>query len=288
MTNHLLKRGSSYKMAQSMLPEKIQEKITVPRLIEFKRTGRKIVVVTAYDYASARLADKAGIDVVLVGDTVGIMALGYKNTVPVTLDEMIHHTKAVKRGVKNALVVADLPFGTYQASPQDAFHNAARLLKEGGAHAVKLEGGLHLAETTRLLTNGGIPVMGHLGLTPQSVNVFGGNKVQGRTPDSAERMIQSAHALEEAGAFGMVLEAIPAELSAQITTEVGIPTIGIGAGAECDGQVQVWNDLFGIYPGRPLRHAKCYVNLGTLIEEALRAYASEVREEIFPTEENSH
>ncbi len=275
-------------MAQSMLPEKIQEKITVPRLIEFKRTGRKIVVVTAYDYASARLADKAGIDVVLVGDTVGIMALGYKNTVPVTLDEMIHHTKAVKRGVKNALVVADLPFGTYQASPQDAFHNAARLLKEGGAHAVKLEGGLHLAETTRLLTNGGIPVMGHLGLTPQSVNVFGGNKVQGRTPDSAERMIQSAHALEEAGAFGMVLEAIPAELSAQITTEVGIPTIGIGAGAECDGQVQVWNDLFGIYPGRPLRHAKCYVNLGTLIEEALRAYASEVREEIFPTEENSH
>lgn len=275
-------------MAQSTTPERVQEKVTAPRLIEFKRIGRKIVVVTAYDYSAARLADRAGIDVILVGDTLGIMSLGYKNTIPVTLDEMIHHTKAVKRGVKNALIVADLPFGTYQASPQEAFHSAARLLKEGGAHAVKLEGGLHLAETVLLLTNGGIPVMGHLGLTPQSVNLFGGNKVQGRSPDAAELMLRSAHALEDAGAFGMVLEAVPAELASQITSEVGIPTIGIGAGAECDGQVQVWNDLFGIYPGRPLRHAKCYVNLGTIIEEALRSYADEVRQEVFPTEENSH
>ena len=275
-------------MAQTVLPEKIQEKITAPRLIEFKHIGRKIVVVTAYDYAAGRLADRAGVDVILVGDTLGIMALGYKNTVPVTLDEMIHHTKAVKRGVKNALVVADLPFGTYQASPQEAFHSAARLLKEGGAHAVKLEGGVHLAETVRLLTSSGIPVMGHLGLTPQSVNLFGGNKIQGRTTDAAELMVRSARALQEAGAFGMVLEAIPAELAKRITAEVGIPTIGIGAGADCDGQVQVWNDLFGIYPGRPLRHAKCYVNLGEIIEEALRTYADEVRQEAFPTEENSH
>lgn len=271
-----------------MMQSALTEKITVPRLLEFKREGRKIVVVTAYDYASARLADRAGIDVILVGDTVGVMALGYKNTLPVTLDEMVHHAKAVKRGVKNALIVADLPFGTYQASPQEAFHSATRMMKEGGAHAVKIEGGLYLAETVRLLTNGGIPVMGHLGLTPQSVNIFGGNKVQGRAPEAAERMIQDARALEEAGAFGMVLEAIPAELSEQITEAVAIPTIGIGAGVACDGQVQVWNDLFGVYPGRPLRHAKCYANLGAIIEEALRAYAVEVREEVFPTEENSH
>lgn len=275
-------------MSQMTLPEKTSERITAPRLITFKQERRKIVVVTAYDYPSARLADRAGIDVILVGDTLGIMALGHKTTVPVTLEEMIHHTKAVKRGVKNALILADLPFGTYQASPQEAFHSASALLKEGGAHAVKLEGGLHMAETVRLLTQGGIPVVGHLGLTPQSVNVFGGNKIQGRTPDAAEQIVSAAIALEEAGAFAIVLEAIPSPLARRITQTLTIPTIGIGAGADCDGQVQVWHDLFGIYPGKPLRHTKIYADLGTLLEQALRAYADEVRNDVFPTEENSH
>ncbi len=275
-------------MSQLTLPEKASERITAPRLIDFKHEGRKIVVVTAYDYPSARLADRAGIDVILVGDTVAIMALGHKTTVPVTLDEMIHHTKAVRRGVKNALILADLPFGTYQASPQEAFQSASRLLKEAGAHAVKLEGGLHMAETVRLLTQGGIPVVGHLGLTPQSVNVFGGNKIQGRTSDAADQMLTAALALEEAGAFAIVLEAIPANLAHRLTHALNIPTIGIGAGAGCDGQVQVWHDLFGIFPGKPLRHTKIYADIGALLEQALRSYADEVRSDIFPTEEHSH
>ncbi len=275
-------------MSQITLPERTNERITVPRLVEFKHEGRKIVVVTAYDYPSARLADRAGIDVILVGDTLGMMALGYKTTVPVSLEEMIHHAKAVKRGIKTALMVVDLPFGTYQASPQEAYHNAARLMKEAGAHAVKLEGGANMAETVRLLTQGGIPVMGHVGLTPQSVHVFGGNKVQGRTPDAAEEILNASQALQEAGAFSLVLEAIPAHLARRITQAVSIPTIGIGAGLECDGQVQVWHDLFGIFPGKPLRHTKVYADMGVLFEQALRHYAEEVRTEIFPTEENSH
>jgi 3-methyl-2-oxobutanoate hydroxymethyltransferase len=275
-------------MSQITLPERTNERITVPRLVEFKQEGRKIVVVTAYDYPSARLADRAGIDVILVGDTLGMMALGYKTTVPVSLEEMIHHAKAAKRGIKTSLMVVDLPFGTYQASPQEAYHNAARLLKEAGAHAVKLEGGANMAETVRLLTQGGIPVMGHVGLTPQSVHVFGGNKVQGRTPDDAEQILHAAQVLQDAGAFALVLEAIPVPLARRITQAVSIPTIGIGAGVECDGQVQVWHDLFGIFPGRPLRHTKVYADMGALFEQALRHYAEEVRTETFPTEENSH
>ena len=263
------------------------EKVSVPGLLERKRSGRKIVVVTAYDYPAARLADKAGIDVVLVGDTLGIMELGYRNTVPVTLDETIHHVKAVRRGLRNALLLADMPFGTYQVSTEDAIRNAARLLKEGEAQAVKVEGGKPILETVRRMTEAGIPVMGHLGLTPQSVHAFGGNKAQGLEPDAAQKILEDAHGLQEAGAFGIVLEVIPAALAAQITREVAIPTIGIGAGPDCDGQVQVWHDIMGIYPGKTLRHVKRYAEIGQAMEDALRVYADEVRRADFPTEENS-
>ena len=264
-----------------------REKITVPGLIERKGRSEKIVVVTAYDYPSARLADRAGVDVVLVGDTLGIMALGYRNTVPVTLDETIHHVRAVRHGLKSALLLADMPFGTYQVSAEEAIRSATRLLKEGEAQAVKVEGGAFLLETIRRMTDAGIPVCGHLGLTPQSIHAFGGNKVQGRTDAAAQQILQDAAGLQAAGAFGIVLEAIPAPLAAQITAEIAIPTIGIGAGPDCDGQVQVWHDLLGIYPGKNLRHVKRYAEIGQAMENALRAYADEVRQSAFPTGENS-
>jgi 3-methyl-2-oxobutanoate hydroxymethyltransferase len=267
-------------------PER-QEHITVPGLLQRKKSGEKIVMVTAYDYPSARLADRAGLDVVLVGDTLGIMALGYKTTIPLTLEEMLHHVKAARRGVKRALLLADMPFGTFQISPEEALRNAAQLLKAGGAQAVKLEGGASIAETVRRMTGAGIPVMGHLGLMPQSYHVFGGHHVQGREPEAARQILADAKALEAAGAFGVVLEAIPAALAAQITSELAILTIGIGAGPACDGQVQVWHDLFGIYPGKTLRHVKRYAEIGPLMEEALRNYAEEVRQRAFPTKENS-
>ena len=264
-----------------------RERVTVPGLIEKKRQGEKIVAVTAYDFAAARIADRAGVDIVLVGDTLGIMALGYSNTVPVTLDETIHHVKAVRRGLKFALLLADMPFGTYQAGQDDAIRNAARLLKEGEAQAVKLEGGAAILETVRRMTDAGIPVCGHLGLTPQSIHAFGGNKAQGKTDEAAQKLMQDAQGLQDAGAFALVLEVIPAALAAQVTAALEIPTIGIGAGPNCDGQVQVWHDLMGIYPGKNLRHVKRYAEIGQAMEDALRAYAEETRTSVFPTQENS-
>jgi 3-methyl-2-oxobutanoate hydroxymethyltransferase len=266
--------------------EKLQN-VTVPEFIKFKRLGRRIVMVTAYDYPSALLADLAGIDSILVGDSVGTTVLGYDSTLPVTLDEIIHHVRAVRRGVERALLIADLPFGAYQADPADAVRSAARLLKEGGAQAVKVEGGAPVVETVRRLTNAGIPTMGHLGLTPQSVHMFGGHRAQGKDTASALRMLDDAAALEEAGAFGIVLEAIPMALAKQITAAVEIPTIGIGAGLECDGQVQVWHDLLGIIRQKPFRHAKQYADLGDQIHNALQAYASQVRNREFPSKEHS-
>lgn len=263
------------------------ERVTVPTLRQRKAMGQKIVMVTAYDYAAAKLADRAGVDVILVGDSLGQTVLGYDSTVPVTLEEMLHHTRACRRGLRYALLLADMPFGSYQASPEDAIRNATRLLKEGGAQAVKVEGGnKSMLETVRRLTDASIPVMGHLGLTPQSIHVFGGHRVQGRDSESARQILEEARALEEAGAFGIVLETIPAELAAEISAALSIPTIGIGAGPDCDGQVQVWHDIIGL-SSRTFHHAKRYVDVGSLIENALRDYAEEVRQSRFPTKEHS-
>jgi 3-methyl-2-oxobutanoate hydroxymethyltransferase len=264
-----------------------RERITVPVLRERKNRAEKLVVVTAYDYPAARLADRAGVDVVLVGDTVGIMALGYDTTVSVTLDDMLHHVRSVRRGLKWALLLADLPFGTYYPGSDDAIQSAVRLMKEGGAQAVKMEGGAWLSDTVRRMTDVGIPVMGHVGLLPQSVHLLGGHKAQGKEVSSAERILQDAIALEAAGAIGVVLEAIPALLAARITGELSIPTIGIGAGIGCDGQVQVWHDILGIPPGKSYRHVKRYASIGETIETAIRTYAEEVRSGAFPAEENS-
>lgn len=261
-------------------------RMTAPDLRTRKAAGERIVVVTAYDYPSARLAERAGIDVVLVGDSVGKVVLGYKNVIPVTMEEMLHHVCAVARGIKRALLIADMPFGSYQVSVADAMHGAVELLR-AGAHAVKIEGGESVCETVRRLTEAGIPVMCHLGLTPQSVNRFGGHRVQGTEQKEAERMLADARLLEAAGAFGIVLETIPAELASQITAAISIPTIGIGAGAGCDGQVQVWHDLLGLTDGRTLKHVKRYAEVGSLIEAALREYADEVRKGSFPTKEQS-
>ncbi len=263
------------------------ERVTAPGLRERKQRGEKIVMLTAYDYPSARLAERAGVDVVLVGDSLGTVTLGYDSTIPVTLEDILHHARAVRRGLRRALLLADMPFGTFQAGPEDAIRNAARLLKEGGAQAVKLEGGAPVVETVRRLTAAGIPVMAHLGLTPQSIHIFGGHRAQGKDPDAAEQMLADALALEAAGAFGLVLETIPATLAARITAALAIPTIGIGAGPGCDGQVQVWHDLLGLTPGKTFRHVKRYAEVGDVVENALRSYAEEVRQARFPTEEHS-
>ena len=263
-----------------------RERFTVPDARAKKARGEKLVMLTAYDYPSARLADRAGVDMVLVGDSLGATVLGYKNVVPVTLDDIAHHVRAARRGLKYALLVADLPFGTYQASVEDAVRNAVLLMKDG-AEAVKLEGGAAIAPTIRRLSDVGIPVMGHLGLTPQSIHLLGGHRVQGVTAEDAERLLADARLVEAAGAFAVVLETIPAELAAQITTAVGIPTIGIGAGAACDGQVQVWHDLLGLGGGRAFRHAKRYAEVGQIIETAVREYADEVRTSRFPDREHS-
>jgi 3-methyl-2-oxobutanoate hydroxymethyltransferase len=255
--------------------------VTTQQLSRFKRDGRPIVVLTAWDFLMAQVLDQAGVDVILVGDSLAMVALGYDTTLPLTLDEILHHTKAVRRGVKNALVVCDLPFMTYQESVSQAMHSAGRVLKETGAQAVKLEGG-HPAmlETVERLTQVGIPVMAHVGLTPQSVHQFGGFRKQGTTADAAERILQEAIALESAGAFSIVLEHIPADLALQISQKLTIPTIGIGAGPHCDGQVLVTSDLLGLSEWRP-PFAKTYTNLREIITEAVQTYAAEVREQRF-------
>jgi len=262
-------------------------RITTADVREMKKRGEKIVMMTAYDYPSARLVEEGGADVILVGDTLGMVVLGYDSTLPVTMEDMIHHTKAVVRGTKRAMVVGDMPFMSYQTGWQDAMVNAARFMKEAGCGAVKLEGGVRSAEIVQKLVEAGIPVMGHIGLTPQSVNQFGGFKVQGKTPAAAVQLMHDAQALEQAGAFAIVLETIPAPLAELLTQRVSVPTIGIGAGAGCDGQVQVFHDMLGMFDAFVPKHAKRYADVGAVIRDAVARYAAEVRAGAFPTEKES-
>ena len=263
------------------------DKITVSSLQKFKRENRKITMLTAYDATFARLLDEAGVDVLLVGDSLGMVIQGNENTLPVTLDEMIYHSRAVARGSQRAHIVGDMPFMSYQASAEQAMQSAGRMLKEGGAHAVKMEGGVELAETVHKLVRAGIPVMGHVGLTPQSVHAMGGFKVQGKTADAAARIRDDAHALQEAGAYSIVLEGIPSPLAAEITGSLDIPTIGIGAGAACDGQVLVIYDLLGMNDAFKPKFVKRYEHFAQRIRGAATEYIEEVRKGEFPTAEHS-
>lgn len=264
----------------------MQAKVTTRTLQQMKAKGQRIVAITAYDYPSAQLADAAGVDVVLVGDSVGNTMLGYETTLPVQLDEILHHLKAVRRGLQRALLVADMPFLSYGVSVEDAVYNAGRLM-QAGAEAVKVEGASpRVLESIRAMVGVGIPVMAHLGLTPQSIHQFGGYRLQGRTASEQEALLQAAQAAQEAGAFSLVLEVIPASLAKRITESVAIPTIGIGAGVHCDGEIQVWHDLLGL-SAQQFRHAKRYVQLREIITDALRQYADEVRNRQFPAPEHS-
>lgn len=256
--------------------------VRVPDLKAMKKRGEKITMLTAYDATMARLLDRAGIDVLLVGDSLGMVVMGYDTTVPVTLDMMVHHTQAVARGTGRALVVADLPFLTYQVDESETMRNAGRLIQEGGATAVKIEGGHHVVEPARRLRDAGIPVMGHLGLTPQSVHQFGGFRPQARTMEEGERLLEDAIALESAGVFAIVLESIPAETSARVTEAVSVPTIGIGAGPACDGQVLVSYDMLGLYDEFVPSFVKRYASLADTVVEAARSYAEDIRSNAFP------
>ena len=262
-------------------------RVTIRDIAQLKARGELIPMVTAYDYTTARIADAAGIPILLVGDSLGMVVLGYDSTIPVTLEDMIHHVKTVVRGSERAMVVADLPFMTYQVDHAQALTNAARLLQEGGAQTVKLEGGETVAETVGRIVEAGIPVMGHIGLTPQSVNALGGYRVRGRQRKEAVQLLKDAKALEDAGAYSVVLECVPAPLARLISQRLTIPTIGIGAGPGCDGQVQVLHDMLGLFTDFVPRHAKRYANLGETIKEAFVRYAQEVRDGEFPTERES-
>jgi 3-methyl-2-oxobutanoate hydroxymethyltransferase len=253
-----------------------------------KRRGEPITVVTAYDYPTARLADEAGVEILLVGDSLGTVVLGYENTLPVTVEEMLHHTRAVTRARPSALVVADLPFMSYQVSVEQAVLNAGRLVKEGGADAVKLEGGERVAPAIARMIEIGIPVMGHLGLTPQSVLAFGGYKVQARGEADQERLMRDARGLEQAGCFSLVLEGIPARLGGLVTRELRIPTIGIGAGVQCDGQVLVSHDLLGFYLGRVPKFVRRYADLAGTVRGAFAQYVADVKARRFPSEDESY
>lgn len=264
------------------------DKVTVPRLLTFKERGRKIVMLTAYDYPTARLADEAGVDIILIGDSLANTALGYDNTLPVTIDEMLVATRAVRRGVKRALLVADLPFGTFQAGADDAIRAALRFVKEGGAEAVKVEGGRHRLALVRQMVENGIPVMGHIGLTPQSVLQMGGYRLQGKTLAAARQIIDDALSLEAAGAFAIVLEVIPATLGRIITQQIKIPTIGIGAGPDTDAQVLVINDLLGLTFGRPAKFVRQYADLRATMSEAIKSFADDVRKANYPASQESY
>ena len=263
------------------------EKVTVAKLAEMKARGQKIPMITAYDYTTAVLAEAAEIPVLLVGDSLGMVVMGYESTIPVTMEDIIHHARAVARGSNGALIVADLPFMTYQVDPAEALRNAARLLQEGGAHTVKLEGGENVAATIRRIVDCDIPVMGHIGVTPQSVNAFGGYRVRGRSVEQARKIVRDALAVEAAGAYAVVLELVPAPLSRYITDRLSIPTIGIGAGPNCDGQVQVLHDMLGLFVNFVPRHAKQYANLGDTIKDAFIQFAAEVGAGKFPTPRES-
>lgn len=253
-----------------------------------KAKGEKLSMLTAYDYSTAKLEDESGINGILVGDSLGNVVLGYEDTVSVTMEDMIHHGAAVARGAKNALVVVDMPFMSYEVTVEEAVRNAGRLMKEGRAGAVKLEGGVRVAEQIRAIVKAGIPVMGHIGLTPQSINVFGGFKVQGKSEEAARALLADAKAVEEAGAFAVVIEAVPAALAQMITDSVSIPTIGIGAGAGCDGQILVYQDMLGMFSDFTPKFVKRYANVGEVMREAFANYAAEVASGAFPTEEHTY
>lgn len=262
-------------------------KVGVRQIRRLADDGRPIVAVTAYDALMARLADQCGVDLILVGDSLGMTMLGYETTIPVTLRDVLHHTAAVKRGVSRAMVVADMPFLTYQISPEQALRNAGRFLQEAGADAVKLEGGERMAGTIQRLVECGIPVLGHIGILPQSVMAEGGYRVQGRTPEAAAQLRRDAVAVQEAGAFALVVEGLPVDLSAEITASLDIPTIGIGAGPHCDGQIQVINDLLGLATWPTFKHVKRFASVGDAMRTAVAAYRDEVQSGKFPTAEQS-
>lgn len=278
----------------SIIPNGGNEKVTVPELLQRKTSSadspaqKKITCLTAYDYPTARIVDEAGVDVVLVGDSLGMVVLGYDSTLPVTLDESVHHTKAVRRGVHHALVVGDMPYGSYHGEIHEAIRNAMRFVKEAGAEAVKIEGGERRLELIARLTEAEIPVMGHVGLTPQSVNAMGGYRVQGKTPGAAEQLLRDARAVEAAGAFAIVLEGVPREVAAEITRSVRIPTIGIGAGPDCDGQILVLHDILGLtFQERP-KFARRYASVGDVISQAVREYCADVQSGSFPSNAESY
>jgi 3-methyl-2-oxobutanoate hydroxymethyltransferase len=279
----------------SVLPLAGSGKITVPGLLDRKTQTRnssepaaKITCLTAYDYPTARLLDESGVDVLLVGDSLGMVVLGHDSTLPVTLDDMLRHTQAVRRGTKRALVVADMPYGSYHTDIAEALRNAVRFIKEAGAEAVKIEGGERRLELIVRLTEAEIPVMAHVGLTPQSVNALGGYRVQGKTTDTAEQLLRDARAVEAAGAFAVVLEAVPRELAAQITQELRIPTIGIGAGPDCDGQILVLHDMLGLTFDHTAKFTRQYANVGEIIRGAVRDYCEDVRGGTFPSDAESY
>jgi 3-methyl-2-oxobutanoate hydroxymethyltransferase len=264
-----------------------EHRVTLPSLRRRKRRGEKITMLTAYDFSFAQIFDAAGVDVLLVGDSLGNVVQGQDTTLPVTLDEMVYHTRLVARGARRALVVSDMPFGSYQVSAEEALRNAIRCVKEGGAHAVKLEGGTSVLETIRRIVAAEIPVMGHVGLTPQAVHRMGGHRVQGRSEGGRARVLADARAVEEAGAFAVVLEGMPLELAREITATLSIPTIGIGAGVHCDGQVLVMHDLLGLSEWTP-SFAKPYAKLGALASQAARSFVEEVAHAKFPDAEHSY
>jgi 3-methyl-2-oxobutanoate hydroxymethyltransferase len=278
----------------SIIPNGGNGKVTVPELLQRKtsaagsRGKKKITCLTAYDYPTARLVDEAGVDVVLVGDSLGMVVLGYDSTLPVTLEEALHHSKAVRRGVQHALVVGDMPYGSYHGEIHEAVRNAMRFVKEAGAEAVKIEGGERRLELIARLTEAEIPVMGHVGLTPQSLNAMGGYRVQGKTPGAAEQLLRDARSVEGAGAFAIVLEGIPREVATEITRSVAIPTIGIGAGPDCDGQILVLHDLLGLTFQEAPKFARRYANVGETISRAVQEYCADVQNGSFPSDVESY
>ena len=263
-------------------------KLPLPELAELKRRGQKLAMVTAYDFPSGRIADEAGVELVLVDDSAGMVVLGNESTVPVTMDELLMLTRAVVRGAKRPLVIADMPFGSFQGSDEAAVDNAVRFVKEAGADAVKLEGAGPTLSRVQAIVGAGVPVMGHVGLTPQSATMLGGFKAQGRTAEKAERLYEDALALEAAGCFAIVLEAVPAPVAARVTEALQVPTIGIGAGADCDGQVLVWHDLLGLYAGKAPRFVKRYADLAREARRAIEAYVEDVRGGRFPEEQHTY
>ncbi|AJA49290.1 3-methyl-2-oxobutanoate hydroxymethyltransferase [Clostridium pasteurianum DSM 525 = ATCC 6013] len=262
-------------------------KNTSSTFVAAKQKGEKLAMLTAYDYSTAKIIDNSGIDGILVGDSLGMVCLGYKDTLSVTMEDMIHHTKAVARGTNNALLVSDMPFMSYQTSVYDAIKNAGRLIQEGNAEAVKLEGGASVQEQIKAIVKAQIPVMGHIGLTPQSVNIFGGFKVQGKADEDAKKIIEDAKILEDSGVFSIVLEGIPSKLAEIITNSVSIPTIGIGAGKYCDGQILVYQDMISMFPDFKPKFVKSYADVGDSMASAFKTYIHEVKNSVFPDDEHS-